>query len=170
MQRKVLSGKVTRLHGEIFVIGCFEDVRPLKGAAGEIDWLFAGLLSHLFVQKKMTGAKGESALLATQGKIPIQKVFLIGLGARERYDLPALQGIVSSVVTRLDQMGGREVLFELLGVEERGLPAPKALGVVLNCLERKNGQNDFHFYVRSSERARELQQRLHFQPQQAGVD
>jgi hypothetical protein len=164
MNKNVLSGKVTRLHGEVFVIGCFEDVRPLKGAAGEVDWLFAGLLSHLFVQKKMTGAKGETALLATQGKIPIQKVLLVGLGEKGKYGLPAFEGMVEMVIRRLKQMDSREPILELLGVEECGLPAPKALAFLVKALNGNKEQRELSFYVRSDERARELKQRLRFSP------
>jgi hypothetical protein len=169
MQPSVSFGKVTRLRGELFVIGCFQDVRPLKGAAGEVDWLFAGLLSHLFVQKKMTGAKGESALLATLGKIPVQKVLLVGLGEKGTYSLSAFEEVVEGALRQLRGMGTRGVLLELMGVEECGLSAPKALGWLMKTLER-DGQKEFNFYIRSGVRARELQQRLRFSPQHIGVE
>lgn len=169
MQSSVFFGKVTRLRADLFVMGCFQDVRPLKGAAGETDWLFAGLLSHLFVQKKMTGAKGESALLATLGKIPVQKVLLVGLGEKGAYNLPAFEEVVQGVLQQLKQMGNPGVLLELFGVEECGLSAPKALGWLMKTLER-SGQKEFNFYIRSGVRARELQQRLKLSPQHVGVE
>lgn len=169
MRRTVFSGRVSRLQGEVFVVGCFKDVRPLKGAAGEIDWLFAGLLSHLFVQNKMTGVQGETALLATQGKISIDKVLLVGLGEKEKYDFSRLQELMPTVNHQLKKIGSHETILELLGVEECGLEAPKALGLLIKCLQDKE-EEKYSFYVRSAERARELQQRLHFLPQHVGVE
>jgi hypothetical protein len=47
-----------------------------------LDWILCGSLSHLIIQKKISGALGEAALLTTKGKIPAPKVFMVGLGPR----------------------------------------------------------------------------------------
>lgn len=163
-QHAVFSGKASRLRGKTFVIGCFQDVRPLRGAAGEIDWLFGGLLSQLFVQKKMSGARGDSALLATQGKIPLEKVLLIGLGKKDRYDLKAFEEMVIGVLGRLDQMGEPESVLELLGIEECGLPVSNAMDILVRGVEEAGGRG-IGFYVRNAERARELRQQFRMSPQ-----
>lgn len=67
---------------EAAAVGFFEDVRPLKGGAGELDWLLCGALSRLVADKRLTGAAGEVALLTSNGKIPAPKIFLFGLGPR----------------------------------------------------------------------------------------
>jgi hypothetical protein len=65
------------------IVGFHEDVRPLKGAAGLLDWLLCGALSHLIIQKKVRGTSGEVALLTSRGKIQAAMIFMVGLGPRE---------------------------------------------------------------------------------------
>jgi hypothetical protein len=75
---------IKKMETDAVAVGFFEDVRPLKGAAGALDWILCGSLSHLIIQEKISGALGEAALLTTKGKIPAAKVFMIGLGPKSQ--------------------------------------------------------------------------------------
>lgn len=75
---------IRKLETDAVAVGFFEDIRPLKGAAGTLDWILCGSLSHLLIHKKIRGALGEAALLTTNGKIPAPKVFMVGLGPRSQ--------------------------------------------------------------------------------------
>lgn len=73
---------IRNLETDAVIVGFHEDVRPLKGAAGALDWLLCGSLSQLLIRKNVCGALGEVALLNSKGKIPAPKIFLVGLGPR----------------------------------------------------------------------------------------
>jgi len=75
---------IKKLETDAVAVGLFEDIRPLKGAAGALDWILCGSLSRLVIQNKIHGAIGEAALLTTKGKIPAPKVFMVGLGSWSR--------------------------------------------------------------------------------------
>ena len=75
---------IKKLETDAVAVGFFEDIRPLKGVAGALDWVLCGALSHLIIHKKIRGALGEAALLTTKGKIPAPKVFMVGLGSRSQ--------------------------------------------------------------------------------------
>ncbi len=79
---KVILQDIKKLATEALIVGIYEDVRPLKGIAGELDWLLCGVLSSLVLTKKLRGSLGEVALVTSQGKVPAQKIFLVGLGPR----------------------------------------------------------------------------------------
>ena len=79
---KVILQDIKKLSTEALIVGFYEDVRPLKGLAGELDWLLCGSLSALILTKKLRGSIGEVALVTSQGKVPVQKIFLVGLGTR----------------------------------------------------------------------------------------
>ena len=79
---KVILQDIKKLVTEALIVGFYEDVRPLKGAAGELDWLLCGALSSLLIAKKIRGSLGDVALVTSQGKVPAQKIFLVGLGPR----------------------------------------------------------------------------------------
>jgi hypothetical protein len=78
----VLLQDIKKMETEALVVGFYEDVRPLKGLAGELDWLLCGALSGLLLQRKVRGSLGEVALLTSRGKVRAQKLFMIGLGPK----------------------------------------------------------------------------------------
>lgn len=80
---KVLLQDIKKLETEAVIVGFFEDVRPLKGIAGALDWLLCGSLSRLITGKKIRGAVGDIALLTSRDKIPAPKIFMVGLGPRK---------------------------------------------------------------------------------------
>ena len=79
---RLIRGDITQIDAEALVAGFYEDVRPLKGIAGELDWLLCGALSDLILRNKLRGSLGDAALLTSQGKVRTPKIFLIGAGSR----------------------------------------------------------------------------------------
>jgi Cytosol aminopeptidase family, N-terminal domain len=88
---KVIIQDIKKLATEALIVGFHEDVRPLKGFAGELDWLLCGALSSLVLAKKLSGSLGDVALVTSQGKVPAQKIFLVGLGSRAGSTLATLK-------------------------------------------------------------------------------
>jgi len=84
----VILQDIAKVDTGALIVGFYEDVRPLKGFAGELDWLLCGSLSRLLLEKKLRGVLGDVALLTTQGKVPASMIFMIGLGRRGE-SLPA---------------------------------------------------------------------------------
>ena len=58
------------------------DERPLRGAAGFLDWRLCGGLSRLLQQGFFQGQWGEKLLLTTSGKVPAALAFVFGVGKR----------------------------------------------------------------------------------------
>jgi hypothetical protein len=79
----VIAQDITKIDTDAVVVSFHEDVRPLRGGAGQIDWILCGALSRLIIEKHIRGVLGEVALVTSAGKIPAPKVFLVGLGPRE---------------------------------------------------------------------------------------
>jgi hypothetical protein len=95
----VLLQDIKKLETDALIVGFYEDVRPLKGLAGELDWLLCGALSSLILKKKIRGSLGDVALLTSQGKVPAQKIFMIGLGTRTAFsprNMRSAAGIAAS--------------------------------------------------------------------------
>lgn len=62
------------------VIGCFEDAKDDLFAA--CDKALDGYLTSLFESREFTGKFGSSLLLHTMGKLPAQRLLLVGLGKK----------------------------------------------------------------------------------------
>lgn len=66
--------------GELLAVPVFADVRPLRGAAGLLDWRLNGWLSRCLRDERFQGAPGEKLLLPGR-RIPWRAVLAIGAGA-----------------------------------------------------------------------------------------
>lgn len=116
-----------KLPAEALIVGFFEDVRPLKGIAGELDWLLCGSLSSLILTKKLSGALGDVALLTSQGKVPAQKIFMVGLGPRAGLSRATLQRAARTAAASALGAGVRSAAIEYFPsshmTHDNGVPA-----------------------------------------------
>ena len=109
---KVILQDIKKLATEALIVGFYEDIRPLKGIAGELDWLLCGSLSALILTKKLRGSLGEVALVTSQGKLPVQKIFLVGLGPRGRLNGTTLRSAARTAAASAVGAGVRSAAIE----------------------------------------------------------
>jgi hypothetical protein len=109
---KVILQDIKKLATEALIVGFYEDVRPLKGVAGELDWLLCGALSSLIITKKLRGSLGDVALITSQGKVPAQKIFLVGLGSRAGSTLTTLKSAARTAAATAAGAGVRSAAIE----------------------------------------------------------
>lgn len=83
------------LQTEVIVLPFFSDERPLRGAAGLIDWRLCGALSRKLMAGYVRGTLGEKALVANPGKLKSERLLLIGLGESASFD----QGVAEKACT-----------------------------------------------------------------------
>jgi len=116
MTMNVTSQDIRMIRTEALIVGCYEDVRPLKGLAGELDWLMCGALSRLVLNGKLRGSLGDIALLTPQGKVHAAKIFLIGLGAQQGMTAAALETAVRNAITGAVNAGVKQAAMECFPV------------------------------------------------------
>lgn len=56
------------------------DRRPLRGAAGIIDWRLCGELSRALISGGLTGKLGERLLMPTHGRVGARRLIVFGAG------------------------------------------------------------------------------------------
>lgn len=100
-------GALNRLPGDTLVVFLPQDVRPLRGAAGYLDWRLCGALSQTFVEGTFSGAPREVMLMPTGGRLGRRRVFAFGLGPRGEVQMEAA---CRHAVEVLERAGVREVL------------------------------------------------------------
>lgn len=109
---KVIYRDIKTVESDAIVVGFYEDVRPLKNLAGQLDWVLCGSLSRLVIEKKLRGTLGEVALLTNRGKIPAQKIFLVGLGPRSEFSCSTLKRVAEIVAASVVGVGSTTVALE----------------------------------------------------------
>jgi len=115
---KVILQDIKKLETGALIVGFFEDERPLKGFAGELDWLLCGALSSLILKHKLSGALGELALLTSQGKVPASKIFMLGLGPRGSISSETLRNAAQSAAAAAVGVGVASAALEYLTTPE----------------------------------------------------
>ena len=70
------------------------DVRPLRGAAGLLDWRMCGRLSTMLASGKVTGAEGEQTLFPSAHRLPWRLVLALGAGPRRDFSERRFQACV----------------------------------------------------------------------------
>lgn len=79
--------KWDQLPADVLCVGVFVDDRPLRGAAGLLDWRLAGRISRLIKAGRFSGVTGEALLLPPPGnRLPFKRLLLMGLGRSSEFD------------------------------------------------------------------------------------
>lgn len=129
------DGTLDKTQGiEGIVLGVFEDERPLKGVSGFVDWRMHGMLSRLMIELELIGKLGENWLIPSQKRLPIEKIFIFGLGKVVDLTATRYQEIMSDIVKTLSKAKVENFAISLWDLT-RGRVAPEeAAGIVVREL------------------------------------
>ncbi len=111
---KVIFQDIKKVESDAIVVGFFEDVRPLKGLAGQLDWLLCGSLSDLLLENKLRGSLGDVALLTARQKVPAPKILMVGLGPRSGFSLSTLRNVARTAASSVLGVGATHAALEYL--------------------------------------------------------
>jgi hypothetical protein len=92
-----------------------EDDRPLPGTAGYVDWRLSGALSRVLKQKFFTGTRQDWLLLPSDGRLPITRIFVVGLGVRKDLEAGALGQALANAAQVLGKAQVESVALEIPG-------------------------------------------------------
>ena len=118
---------------EALALPIFEDERPLRGAAGLCDWRLNGRLSKLLLRGRVRGVRGEHVLVPGRPRLPIDKIFLFGLGPRASFGEDAARAAIAEVLEVLDGVRARTAAFVLPGRSLELLPPDRAIEILLEA-------------------------------------
>ena len=120
--------------GDLLGVYIWTDVRPLRGAAGLLDWRLCGKLSGLIQSGRLTGLDGEQLLLPSNGRLPWRLVMVMGLGARAEFTTGRFRAAIARLFTAARGLDVSELAVGPPGRDVEALPARRALDVILGEL------------------------------------
>lgn len=103
------------LRCEAIALPFFQDERPLRGAAGLVDWRLCGRLSKLLVRGRVRGTRGERVLVPARPRLACDKLFLFGLGPRAQFDETTFVAAIADVLDTLEGVRARTTVLALPG-------------------------------------------------------
>ena len=136
--------------GDVICVPVWTDVRPLRGAAGLLDWRLCGRLSSMLASGKVTGAEGEQTLFPTAHRLPWRLVLALGVGPRRDFSERRFQACVRRAFDAGRGLHARNLALALPGRDgERAttgaaaaLTSRRALDLVLQELDATPGVLD----------------------------
>ncbi len=123
--------RLDELKSEALALGFFEDERPLRLAAGLVDWRLCGQISRLLIRGRATGAVDETLLIPARPRLPFDKLFLFGAGRRADLDDAVVDRVIERMLTTLDRALVRTSVVSLPGRSNDGIAPEHAMRILL---------------------------------------
>lgn len=103
IQLKITSDSLDEVEAHLALILTYQDVRPLRGQAGLVDWRLNGYLSKLLMQERFRGELGEALLMPSGGRVAARELLFLGLGSKagiREQDFPSRLTMILEKVLR----------------------------------------------------------------------
>jgi len=108
LEIRVSAERLEQYRGDAVVVAVAEKASLADGAA-EADRLLDGLIGQLVSSREICGKAGEVTILHTQGKLPVARVAVVGLGKAEEIDCFAVRRAMGAATRVLRDRGCRRV-------------------------------------------------------------
>lgn len=114
MEISVLNAALKEQACDVLVVGVWEKTETLTGVSAAVDEALGGLISEYVIKKdKFEGKFGTTYLLQTYGKIPAQKVLVVGLGEKEKFTANKLRELSAKIVGKVSAIKAKKVCIDL---------------------------------------------------------
>jgi leucyl aminopeptidase len=115
MEIKVVASDATKVEAGAVIIGLFKGTEDLDGGLAIVDKALDGAISRLISQGEVKGKPGEITIIHSLGKIPANRVVVVGLGKREEFALDIMRGAVAEACRYLQRKGVSDVAVADIG-------------------------------------------------------
>jgi hypothetical protein len=137
----------------------FRDDRPLRGAAGLVDWRLCGRLSKLVRKQRASADPGETMLLPPGRRLKFKRILWFGLGDAKGYSEDRFRKDLAWISDVMRKAGVTEWAVQLPGRASGLIGARRAVEIILEdpelanqsmtILEDPAGQKDIAELLRS---------------------
>lgn len=155
----VIKEKVTGIRFDILVLGFLKDVRPLKGIAADIDWVYSGSISRMIMEGKISGTRGEALLMATGDRMKTPRLLILGLGEKTNFSYSTVAEFASNLTERLNEMKLAGGAVEMPIIPESKLDKLHSFDSIISGLSGIN-TIDMTILVKDDITAEELEERI----------
>lgn len=116
---------------DALVLPVFANDRPLRGAAGLVDWRLCGRLSRLVKAERASGDAGETLLLPPGRRLRFLRVLWFGLGDAKAYTDDRFRSDVARILDVVHRAGVSEWSIQLPGRASGLIGARRAIELLL---------------------------------------
>lgn len=123
MEIKVAAGDITKIKAGVIIINFFEGTKKPEGDTAAVDLALGGAVSKLIRQKEIKGKLNEITLIHSLGKLPADRVVIVGLGKKAELTLDKVRGAVAETCRWLRPKGVENIATIVQGTGIAGITA-----------------------------------------------
>lgn len=123
MEIKVAVGDISKIKAGVIIINFFEGTEKPEGDAAAVDKALGGAISNLIRQKEIKGKLNEITLIHSLGKLPADRVVVVGLGKKAELTLDKVRGAVAEACRWLRPKGVENIATIAQGTGIAGITA-----------------------------------------------
>lgn len=98
---KITSDSLDDVENDLALVLAYQDVRPLRGQAGLLDWRLNGSLSQLIKEQRFQGQMGEALLMPSNGRVGSKELFILGLGKSQEIGDQNIPNYIAMILEKL---------------------------------------------------------------------
>lgn len=149
------------LKTEVLCLPVFSDERPMRGAAGLVDWRLTGRISELLVRGVLTGHYDEALLMPPpERRLPAERLLWIGAGTRASLLEPAFRALTRRLVDRVLALRVRTAAVALPHASLGWLEPARAIDILLEQTLDHGERIDELTLIDTSEAQRAMEPRI----------
>jgi len=126
MKVEVKQGDVTSFVTPLLVVNLFKGVKHPGGATDAVDKALGGAISKALAAGEMEGKLGETLLFHTDGKIPAERVLVVGLGEAEKFGPEEARRAAASAIWAAEKLSIKEMATIVHGAGIGGIQPQSA--------------------------------------------
>ena len=126
MAIKILTQSVLNYRGDVLIVNLFEGVKKPAGATGAVDKALNGVISRAIARGEATGKLGETIVIHTLGKLPADKVVVVGLGPAASFREMEIRKASAAAILEARKLKTRKVGTIVHGAGIAGIDPEKA--------------------------------------------
>ncbi len=121
MKIQGIQGSLTEVKCDVLIINLFKGVTAPAGGTGAINKALDNLISSYVIEKEQfEGELNKTYVLPTYGKLPADKVVLVGLGESKKFDLNKVREVSATALRKAQELNAKTVCTILHGAGVAG--------------------------------------------------
>lgn len=105
MEIKAMAGDITQIKTDALLLGYYDGSERLEGDIAAIDKLLDEAIQHLINQKEIKGKLGEVTIIYSLGKLPAERIVVMGLGRTGDLNTDKIRRAAGTVLRQLQKKG-----------------------------------------------------------------
>jgi leucyl aminopeptidase len=130
LEVKVVAGDIMKIPAGVIIVSFFEEAKKPEGTTASVDKVLGGVISSLIHRGEIKGKLNEITLIHCLGKLPAEKVAVVGLGKKTELTLERVRGAVAEAARWLRAKGVDDIATVVLGTEVNEIAATDAVQAI----------------------------------------